>query len=115
MAGVGGGITGRGIGAGAGVGVFGVCLGVDGRDADLVAEGIFTVTDDFDELCVGGETGLVGAIGAGILSIFLGILTPCGCWPAFSLARSSLIVRMEDWYSLGADGVPIPPVPLGDS
>lgn len=36
-----------------------------------------------------------------MLSIFLGILTPWGCWPALSLDKSSVIVLIEDWYSFG--------------
>ncbi len=68
---------------------------------------------------VAGTTGLAGC-GCGVLSIFLGVLTPWGCWPALSLDKSSLIVRIEDWYSLGTDGATIGPdwiggVPLGES
>ena len=37
--------------------------------------------------------------------IFCGVEVPCSCCPDLILLKSSLIVRILDWYSFGAFGV----------
>ena len=94
------GITGRGIGAD-GVGALGagVGAGVNGKEPDLFADGNVAEICGFSNTGA-GAVGTTGLVGNGVLSIFLGTLTPWGCWPALSLDKSSLMVRIEDWYSL---------------
>ncbi len=50
----------------------------------------------------GGIAGLGGVTGAA--GTVRGILVPWGTWPDLSLDKSSCIVRIDDWYSLGAEG-----------
>ena len=67
------GMTGRGIGVD--IEVFGTWFGAEGIGADFVADGMLEVGVGFEETGTGvaGRTGLAGT---GVLSIFLGVLTP---------------------------------------
>ena len=87
---------------GGGVG-RGIELGASG--ADLAAGDKLTFGDSLFSSGTGGgigTAGLGGAVGLGV--IVLGILTPSGAWPGLILAKSSFMVRIDDWYSLSGAG-----------
>jgi len=45
----------------------------------------------------GAGAGAAGVVGfAGAAGTVRGILVPWGCWPAFNLDKSSVIVRIDD-------------------